>query len=235
MPIIKDLKRFLRRNQWFKVIEASLYERRWYGLAHEVHVVSFSEGVEVTVLYGDWLFGTREEKLFSSLDDAIKWIMQKFPPSMYVYYKPRFSEHEDFINVRNLLGLTIDEGEAWKVILARVMGHLNGRRLLGFKVLRNTSKKCSRCDRKAAILLVFDYHGKRYGVYYCREHFIRAVYAVWANLVKKAGRIKDGMLRLVEQPITKDEEKELLEYLIREDEDIHYLKELGVIEDDCCL
>jgi len=230
MPRIKDLKRFLKRNDRFKVIPKDYYEKRWYGYNTEVLVFKRSNGtVDVSILRG--LLSGNEEHEFSSLDEAVEFIKGRFPPEYYVYYKPRWREDESFINVRSLFGFTVGEAEAWKLILARAMGHLNDRKLLGVRVLKDTSRKCDRCyENTAAIQLVFEYGFKRYSVYYCRECFRKRVLSLWAGLLKEVGRIKDNLLQLIEQPVSKEELREIEEAALAEDEDYHYLKELGVVQ-----
>jgi len=234
MPRIRDLRRFVKRylksnHDWvdFKVIHADAYRKRDWFWSREARISVHNGKYEVTVWFKSEV---EEEKEFDSLDEAVNYVLEKYPSEIYVYYKPVFRFYNDFTNVRNLFGFTIDEAYAWKTVLARAMGHLNGRELLGFRKLRETSKKCDRCRKgKAVLLVVFDYHGRRYGVYYCRECWKKRVYSLWANLVKEVGRIKDKMLELVEPPMTHEEVKELEEYLAIVDEDIHYMKELGMV------
>ena len=244
------MRRFLKRHlkvpegvkdysDWvdFKVLHREYYDKRyWVWSRHlrvEVHVRGGTATYEV-VDFGREFFDKMEERKFSSLDEAVKHVLEKYPPKYYVYYKPVFREFdESFTNVRYLFGFTVDEAEAWKTILARTMGHLNGRVLLGFRKLRETSKECDQCwKEKAAVQLVFDYHGKKYSVYYCRECFIKRVYSLWANLLKEVGRIKDRMLNLVEPPISDEEKRELEEYLAKELEDLNYMKELGLLNEE---
>ncbi len=198
MPRIRDLKRFLRRHDRFKVIHRDYYERRWYGFANEVRVFSLSDGVEVTVFHG---WGTADSKVFSNLSEAIDWIKREYPPEYYVYYYyvPRFTDEGEsnqvYINLRSVFGFTIDEAEAWKLILARAMGHLNGRRLIGFRILKNTSKNCG-CGNKAVIQAVFDYHGRKYGEYYCNECWKEEVNALFEKLGRKIKAMKERMQEL---------------------------------------
>ena len=207
MPRIKDLKRFLKHHDSFKIIHKEYYEKRHYSRAYEVRVYS-NDKVEVSIFHGweKW-----DEKEFNSLDEAIEWIQKEFPPEFYVYYYPRFREPDyNYTNVRHLFGFTVDEAYAWKTILARAMGHLNGRMLLGFrKVSIGTSKKCDKCrERKAAIMLVFDYHGKRYGVYYCSECFLEAI----NKAIKRLHRKLEGMYEIMSRLTKVDRIDEVYEY-----------------------
>jgi len=87
-------------------------------------------------------------------------------------------------------GLVHDEAVAYSILLARANGLLNGRRLIGFEVLRRSGKTCEwnlaneelplalyaeeePCGRPAALRLVCTYGDAKFAVYLCEEHFGR--------------------------------------------------------------
>ena len=237
MPRIRDLRRFICRNlrrvgDWvdFKVILKWDYEGRRWGRAYHLRVSlrEDSDGLYFEVTdFGNRFFSGYEEKVFRTLSDAINFVLSKYPRERYVFYRyvPRDIDRylEVFTSLRYLCGFTIDEARSWSLILARAMGHLNGRRLVGFEKLGNTSKKCGRCGKgKAVIKAVFEYRDSKYSLYYCSECWQKRVLSLWVNLVREVGRIKDELLSLIETP-SKQEEQELQELKLALDEDLQYL------------
>jgi len=172
VPIIRNLRGYIERgNISFKVLERDSYMKGHYTLSKEVSFLLTRSGEVEVIIHYNSDHGS-ESETFKTLDDAIRYIEERFPSSAYVYYYSSLLRPPDrnFVNIRSLFGFTIDEAEAWKTILARAWGHLNGRIMIGFRVLKRTRKKCSICRKETAkILAVFEYRRKRYGVYYCSE------------------------------------------------------------------
>ena len=209
MPRIKDLRRFLKRRldfskprDWvsFKVISAEDYKKRHFNEAHEVEFEKDGDKWIVTIAwYSNW-FRDRTEKEFNTFVGALNYLLDKFPPKYYVYYYSRHNmrAYENYYTLRDVLGYTIDESYSWRTILARCMEHLNGRELIGFKVLKNTSKKCwiYSCNNKAEILVVFEYRGMRYGLYYCRKHWEKQVEEIHKCLLEKTEHIRKSLLKI---------------------------------------
>jgi len=198
MPRIKDLKRFLKHHDSFKIIHKEYYEKRHYSRAYEVRVYS-NDKVEVSIFHG---WDERSEKEFNSLDEAIEWIQKKFSPEYYVYYYPKPRDplaDRNYTNLRHLFGLTLDEFYAWRTLLARALGHLNGRELIGVRLLSiGTTKKCSLCRNQARIMLLFQKNSLRYGVYYCSDCFLKQIKNAFKRLHEKLEDMEHTMSALTE-------------------------------------
>ncbi|MCD6422042.1 hypothetical protein J7L13_01680 [bacterium] len=202
MPRIRSLKRFVKQNlrepiDWveFKVLSKDEYKKRHWDFAYRIRISRQINEYEVDIWFS---WDDYENKKFRTLENALEFIEKKFPKDYYIYYRyiPRVEPDPHFTNIRYIFGFTFDESMSWEIILARCMGHLNGRRFLGVKLLsNNTSKKCGICGDKASLLMVFKYGAKTYGVYYCRKCYEEKVVAeLYKELLRKVNWIKHRML-----------------------------------------
>ncbi len=108
-------------------------------------------------------------KTLSSLKRFLKrWFDKNGRAAVFV--KPGKGGGGEFISLRNLLGATIDETDAWRIIMARALGHLNYRRLYGLKVYKHSSKECEMCGQPADTALIFGWDdGTRYSIPTCLQ------------------------------------------------------------------
>jgi len=214
MPVIKDLRRFLKLRLKkhgdfvrFNVIRKEDYNAKKWDLARTIDIELAQEkgglvykvtdlGRRLDILHGDM-----DTRTFRYISYVKKFIESKYPPTLYVYYKYTWYDiNPSFTNLRNLMGFTSDESHAWELILARCMRHLNGRRLYGFKRLTNTTKKCDVCGNyKADIYAVFRYGLTHYGVYYCKSCWVKTVTKLMDDLEYKVEHIRSRLLSLVEE------------------------------------
>ena len=97
-----------------------------------------------------------------------------------------------YISLRDC-NLTVDERGAYSILMARANGLLDGRRVIGVEVLKQSKKRCEwnlerdepydyplgpytpekPCRRPAAIRLVCTYGETKFAVYLCERHFKR--------------------------------------------------------------
>jgi len=112
-------------------------------------------------------FISKDYKTLSSLKRFLRrWFDKNGRAAVFV--KSGKGGGGEFISLRNLLGTTIDETDAWKIIMARALGHLNYRRLYGIKVYKSSAKRCVMCDKPTNVALIFGWDdGTRYSVPYC--------------------------------------------------------------------
>ena len=114
-------------------------------------------------------FIRKDYKSLSSLKRFLKrWFDKNGRAAVFV--KPGKGGGGEFISLRNLLGTTIDETDAWKIIMARALGHLNYRRLYGIKVYKSATKECDYCGKPTNMAFLFGWDdGTRYSEHYCQE------------------------------------------------------------------
>ena len=112
-------------------------------------------------------FISRDYKTLRGLKRFLeKWLEKN--GEIYIFVKPSKGGGGKYISLRNLLGLTIDEAEAWRIIMARALGYLNYRRVYGIKAYKYASKECAFCGRLTNLALVIGWdNGTRYSVPYC--------------------------------------------------------------------
>ena len=111
--------------------------------------------------------------------------------------------------LRYLAPMTLDEADAWGLIIARGMGHLNGRQLIGVRLVKRASSRCEGvqvygepyyyCDRPARVALVFYYRGKYYQVPLCAECYRRTVEGVKQVIVKRIDKIAEALENFAQQ------------------------------------
>jgi hypothetical protein len=104
--------------------------------------------------------------------------------------------------------LVHDEIVAYSILMARANGLLDGRRLIGFEVLKMSNKTCEwnlayeerplalyaeerPCGKPAALRLVCTYGDAKFAVYLCMVHFERFLYNV-------AKMVETDMRRILE-------------------------------------
>jgi len=197
MPRIRNLRRYIKRKfkeGWkgvrFKVIGPESYRKKDWRWSKEVTVHCWGDSDYRVEVAPGLLEKRGEVKKFKSLEEALDYIEEEFPPEEYVYYVPRYKWDPKYFNVRDLLHCTLWEADAWRILLARALGHLNGREFIGARRLTNTSKACERCGGKAAVLLVFKYAGRAYGVYYCKNCLVELINNAAERLHKEVEKIK---------------------------------------------
>ena len=105
-------------------------------------------------------------------------------------------------------GFTLDETHAWSTILARLMGHVNYRRFVGFRFLKGKKAKCKFCGRPAKIALIFTlYHevdfrnpkGNVYSISICPECFDKMFSKIEAEVSKIVKQVRERILNEVEE------------------------------------
>jgi len=214
MPVIKDLFKFLNRKlvkvgdyvRFYVIRKEDYIKKRWdlsriidVELSEEKDgfVFKFTDLGRRSVILGEEM----DIRTFHTVSEVRNYVESKYPPSIYTYYRYTWRDiSPSFTNLKYLFGFTNDETYAWGLILARSMRHLNGRSLIGFKRLTNTSRKCEVCGNyKADIYAVFEYRGTHYGIYYCRSCWVKAVGKLMDELGYKVERIKSRLLSLVEE------------------------------------
>ncbi len=144
-------------------------------------------------------FISKDYKTLSSLKRFLKrWFDKNGRVAIFV--KPGRGGGGEFISLRNLLGTTIDETDAWKIIMARALGHLNYRRLYGIKVYKSSAKRCVMCDKPTNVALIFGWDdGTRYSVPYCHECLeIRIIEAIREHVEEVLEGLREGIERIRE-------------------------------------
>jgi len=214
MPVIKDLSRFLRmrlKKQGdyvrFNVIRKEDYISKKWDLSRVIDVELSKERGRLVFKVTDLgrrlsiLHEEMDTRTFRYISYVKKYLESKYPPTLYTYYRYTWRDiSPSFTNLKYLFGFTNDETYAWGLILARCMRHLNGRSLIGFKQLTNTSKKCEVCgNHKADVYAVFEYRRTRYGVYYCKSCWVKAVNKLIEELEYKVEHIRGRLISLVEE------------------------------------
>ncbi len=125
------------------------------------------------------------------------------------------------------MGLTVYEAPGFGYILARANDLLNGRRVLGFRVLSsNTSKRCEfkvvkrlkskkyqhgsiriryvpqvkfRCGRKPIVGVLMEIHGKKFMIYLCPTHFKKFLDNMVKYVKEKAERAYELVMKIVNE------------------------------------
>jgi hypothetical protein len=105
--------------------------------------------------------------------------------------------------------LTVDERTAYSILMARANGLLDGRRVIGVEVLKQSKKRCEwnlardevydyplgpytpekPCGEPAALRLVCTYGDDKFAVYLCRRHFERLLQRTVAMVERDMRRI----------------------------------------------
>lgn len=104
---------------------------------------------------------------------------------------------------------------AFREALARAMGFLNGREVVGVRVLRYTTKTCQfdvrvsdiryrACGKKAEVAIVMKTVDSKYFAFYlCREHLRDTLELAKTHLVKSLASLVDG----IEKALSEEDEE----------------------------
>jgi len=122
---------------------------------------------------------------------------------------PKWYEDKRYINIRGLFGLTLDEREAWEIVLARTMDQLNRRKFIGVKVYTKTKQKCQYgklnyhyigdCESNGKVSFIFKYGNKYYSIFLCEFHFRHYMDELLTKLVSTVSEYTNTMKRWVSQ------------------------------------
>ena len=111
--------------------------------------------------------------------------------------------------LRDIMYMTVDEAASWGLILARATGHLNGRLLLGIRPLKRGKRNCDGaqdpdrpwafCGKAAVMALLYEYRGKYYQVYLCRDCYRRTVEAMERYIKRRIDQTRESLLKFIEE------------------------------------
>ncbi|MEM3948244.1 MAG: hypothetical protein QXM76_01450 [Zestosphaera sp.] len=86
---------------------------------------------------------------------------------------------------------------AFKMVVARAMGHLNGRTLEEVARLRRTDKKCRKCGNNADVKLTFKYNDKYYSIYLCKEHYLEQIHEAKEKMIASIENLTNKLEKVV--------------------------------------
>jgi len=125
-----------------------------------------------------------------------------------------------YISLRDC-NLTSDERGAYSILMARANGLLDGRRVIGVEVLKQSKKRCEwnlerdepydyplgpyapekPCGETAALRLVCTYGDDKFAVYLCRRHFERLLQRTVAMVERDMRRIYETVEEVLREEV----------------------------------